>query len=81
MLTIARRLPTVLAISNTAFAIVNYTCFAVTGNWANFAVGIGCSIALLLTVKLRAFYFLQEAVLDCCEEAAKTIEEILIENS
>lgn len=36
---------------------------------------------VLLTVKLRAFYFLQEAVLDCCEDAAKTIEEILIDNS
>ncbi len=32
-------------------------------------------------MKLREFYFLQESVLDCCEEAAKTIEEILIENS
>jgi uncharacterized protein Yka (UPF0111/DUF47 family) len=30
---------------------------------------------------MREFYFLQEAVLDYCEEAAKTIEEILIENS
>jgi predicted phosphate transport protein (TIGR00153 family) len=32
-------------------------------------------------MKLREFYVLQEAVLDHCEEAAKTIEEILIENS
>jgi uncharacterized protein len=32
-------------------------------------------------MKLREFYVLQEDVLDCCEEAAKTIEEILIENS
>ena len=32
-------------------------------------------------MKLKEFYFLQETVLDCCEEAAKTIEEILIENS
>lgn len=32
-------------------------------------------------MKLREFYFLQESVLDYCEEAAKTIEEILIENS
>jgi uncharacterized protein len=32
-------------------------------------------------MKLREFYVLQENVLDCCEEAAKTIEEILIENS
>jgi len=32
-------------------------------------------------MKLREFYVLQENVLDCCEEAAKTIEEILIEIS
>ena len=32
-------------------------------------------------MKLREFYVLLENVLDCCEEAAKTIEEILIENS
>jgi len=32
-------------------------------------------------MKLREFYFLQENVLDYCEDAAKTIEEILIENS
>jgi len=32
-------------------------------------------------VKLSRFYALQEVVLDVCEEAAKTIEEILIENS
>lgn len=32
-------------------------------------------------MKLHVFYELQENVLDCCEEAAKTIEEILIENS
>lgn len=32
-------------------------------------------------MKLREFYELQENVLDCCEEAAKTIEQILIENS
>ena len=32
-------------------------------------------------MKLREFYMLQEAVIDHCEEAAKTIEEILIENS
>jgi uncharacterized protein Yka (UPF0111/DUF47 family) len=30
---------------------------------------------------MREFYSLQESVLDCCEDAAKTIEEILIENS
>jgi len=29
----------------------------------------------------RAHYLLQEAVIDHCDEAAKTIEEILIENS
>ena len=33
------------------------------------------------TMKMREFYSLQEAVLDCCQEAAKMIEEILIENS
>ena len=33
------------------------------------------------TMKLREFYSLQEAVLDACQEAAKMIEEILIENS
>ena len=33
------------------------------------------------TMKLREFYSLQEAVLDSCQEAAKMIEEILIENS
>lgn len=32
-------------------------------------------------MKLKEFYVLQEAVIDLCEEAAKTIEEILIENS
>ena len=34
-----------------------------------------------IAMKLREFYVLQEDVLDCCEEAAKTIEQILIENS
>lgn len=34
-----------------------------------------------MAMKMREFYFLQENVLDYCEEAAKTIEEILIENS
>jgi uncharacterized protein Yka (UPF0111/DUF47 family) len=34
-----------------------------------------------LALKLREFYFLLETVLDRCEETAKTIEEILIENS
>ncbi len=32
-------------------------------------------------MKLKEFYVLQEAVIDHCDEAAKTIEEILIENS
>jgi len=32
-------------------------------------------------MKLKEFYVLQEAVIDYCEDAAKTIEEILIENS
>ena len=32
-------------------------------------------------MKMREFYSLQEHVLDRCEDAAKTIEEILIENS
>ena len=32
-------------------------------------------------MRMREFYYLQEKVLDYCEEAAKTIEEIIIENS
>lgn len=32
-------------------------------------------------MKLRRFYFSQEAVLDGCKRAARTIEEILIENA
>ena len=32
-------------------------------------------------MRMREFYYLQETVLDYCEEAAKTIEEIIIENS
>ena len=32
-------------------------------------------------LKMREFYSLQENVLDRCEDAAKTIEEILIENT
>lgn len=32
-------------------------------------------------MKMRRFYFTQEAVLDGCRRAAKTIEEILIENT
>lgn len=34
-----------------------------------------------MAMKMREFYYLQERVLDYCEEAAKTIEEIIIENS
>ncbi|MBK7673549.1 MAG: DUF47 domain-containing protein [Candidatus Accumulibacter sp.] len=33
------------------------------------------------TMKMREFYSLQEGVLDRCQDAAKMIEEILIENS
>ncbi|HMV05188.1 MAG TPA: DUF47 family protein [Accumulibacter sp.] len=33
------------------------------------------------TMKMREFYSLQEAVLDACQDSAKMIEEILIENS
>jgi predicted phosphate transport protein (TIGR00153 family) len=33
------------------------------------------------TMRMREFYSLQENVLDCCQDAAKMIEEILIENS
>lgn len=36
---------------------------------------------LLTVVKLKDFYRLQDAVIDHCDEAAKTIEQILIENS
>jgi uncharacterized protein Yka (UPF0111/DUF47 family) len=32
-------------------------------------------------MKMKEFYFLLETVLDLCEEAAKTIEAILIENA
>ena len=32
-------------------------------------------------IKLKEFYMLQDVVIDYCDEAAKTIEEILIENS
>ncbi len=39
------------------------------------------SCSIWQAMKMREFYSLQEHVLDCCEEAAKTIEEILIENS
>jgi uncharacterized protein len=34
-----------------------------------------------LAMKMREFYYLQEQVLDYCQDAAKTIEEIIIENS
>jgi predicted phosphate transport protein (TIGR00153 family) len=34
-----------------------------------------------VAVKLKDFYLLQDAIIDHCDEAAKTIEEILIENS
>lgn len=36
---------------------------------------------LWAAIKLKEFYFLLENVLDYCEEAAKTIEAILIENA
>jgi hypothetical protein len=39
------------------------------------------SCSIWWAMKMREFYSLQEDVLDSCEEAAKTIEEILIENS
>lgn len=34
-----------------------------------------------VAVKLKDFYRLQDAIIDHCDEAAKTIEQILIENS
>jgi uncharacterized protein len=39
------------------------------------------SQSIWTAMKMREFYALQEEVLDRCEDAAKTIEEILIENS
>ena len=39
------------------------------------------SQSVWVAMKMREFYALQEEVLDRCAEAAKTIEEILIENS
>ena len=39
------------------------------------------SSSIWWAMKMREFYSLQEDVLDRCEDAAKTIEEILIENS
>jgi hypothetical protein len=41
----------------------------------------GGSCSVWMAMKMREFYALQEEVLDRCEDAAKTIEEILIENS
>lgn len=41
----------------------------------------GGSCSVWTAMKMREFYALQEEVLDLCEDAAKTIEEILIENS
>ena len=38
-------------------------------------------VSVWTALKMREFYALQEEVLDRCEDAAKTIEEILIENS
>ena len=32
-------------------------------------------------MKMRGFYFMQEAVLDHCKRAAHTLEEILLENA
>ena len=32
-------------------------------------------------MKMRGFYFMQEAVLDHCKRAARTLEEILLENA
>ena len=34
-----------------------------------------------MAVKLKDFYRLQDAIIDHCDQAAKTIEQILIENS
>ena len=39
------------------------------------------SCSIWTAIKMREFYALQDEVLDRCEDAAKTIEEILIENS
>lgn len=39
------------------------------------------SVGIWQAMKMRELYSLQENVLDRCEDAAKTIEEILIENS
>ncbi len=41
----------------------------------------GGEASVWTAIKLREFYALQEEVLDRCEDAAKTIEEILIENT
>jgi len=41
----------------------------------------GDEAAAWLALKMRRFYFSQEAVLDGCKRAARTLEEILIENA
>ncbi|MBK6648405.1 MAG: hypothetical protein IPG42_00995 [Betaproteobacteria bacterium] len=32
-------------------------------------------------MKMRGFYFMQEAVLDSCKRAGRTLEEIVLENA
>jgi uncharacterized protein Yka (UPF0111/DUF47 family) len=41
----------------------------------------GDDAAVWHAMKMRGFYFMQEAVLDNCKRAAKTLEEILLENA
>ena len=41
----------------------------------------GGQASVWTALRMREFYALQEEVLDRCEDAAKTIEEILIENT
>lgn len=41
----------------------------------------GDDAAIWHAMKMRGFYFMQEAVLDNCKRAAKTLEEILLENA
>jgi uncharacterized protein len=41
----------------------------------------GDEAAAWFAMKMRGFYFMQEAVLDNCKRAAKTLEEILLENA
>jgi uncharacterized protein Yka (UPF0111/DUF47 family) len=50
---------------------------AVTGLFA----AEGDEAAAWHAMRMRDFYFRQEAVLACCKKAAKTLEEILIENA